>query len=177
MQLILGHLRPDFGEFVNLMTQRLAVVADQSSLAAATLARPPWHHIVTLFGRYQRAFVFTMPWLTATLPLRLLLLSRWPGVRMLCARRLRGVLRRFAQPRLQLGQSLQQQANNGLCFRRLPRNQIFRDLQRHASVVAENRFRGNLNSQKTSHRPVTGYIPVGANSAAITTDVIRRPVQ
>ncbi len=88
MQLILGHLRPDFGEFVNLMTQRFAIVTDQSGLAAATLARLQWHHIITLFGRYQRTFVFAMAWLSPTFPLRLLLLSRWPGVRMLCARRL-----------------------------------------------------------------------------------------
>ena len=107
MPLILGHLRPDVGEFVDLMPQRFAIVTDQSGLTPSTLTRLQWHHSITLFGRYQRTFVFAMPWLSPpTLPLRLLLLSRRPGVGMLCARRRGRVLRRFGQPRLQLGQSL-----------------------------------------------------------------------
>jgi hypothetical protein len=84
--------------------------------------------------------VFRLPRLAAASLLRLATLPRRLGVRMLGARRQRRVLRRlafdlpfeFLDPRFQLGNPRQQQANDRLGFRRLAGNQFFRDKRFHA---------------------------------------------
>ena len=85
------------------------------------------------------SLVFRVSRLPAAILLRL-----WFGrdvlrVRMLRARRQRGVLGRLPQARdfrLQFRDLREQQPNDGLRLRRLTRDQVFGDLQRHALDVA-----------------------------------------
>jgi len=141
MPLVLGHVRLDLGQFPHLVPQRLRVAARELRAAAPTLGRLQRLHVVALVGGNQRPLVFLVAGLAATLLLRLVFRRLRPSVWMLRARRQRGVLRRlafhlpleFLDLRLQLGNLRQQQADDGLGFRRLASDAFFRDSKRHAS--------------------------------------------
>lgn len=87
-------------------------------------------------------------------------------MRMLRAGRQRGIPWRLAQPRFEFRDSCrelrnlpQQHTNYRLRLRRLPRNQLLRDLQlgRHAPGVAEISLRAKTSF---SHQGVNGYLGV-----------------
>ena len=149
--LVLSHVRLDLGHFPDLVPQRLRVVTRELRPTAPALSRPQRQHVVTLVGGNQGSLVLLVAGLPATFLLRLASGRLRPGVGMLRTGRQRGVLRRLAfdlplqllDPSFQLGNlSLlrfnprQQQADDGLGFRRLPRDHFFRDYRFHAHCCA-----------------------------------------
>jgi hypothetical protein len=58
---------------------------------------------------------------------------------------------------LQLLDLGEERADDGLRFRRLPGDQFFREVQRHALHGAERPAAGQTRSRKTSPRAVAGY--------------------
>jgi hypothetical protein len=70
----------DFGEFPDLMTQRLGIGSAEQSAATSADAWHARHDLSALFGRDQVAFVFRMAGLTARWTPRLGLGSRWLGM-------------------------------------------------------------------------------------------------
>jgi hypothetical protein len=79
------------------------------------------------------------------------------GVGMFGTGRHRGVARGLVELVLQLPDRGKERADDGLRFRRLAGDQFFRDFQRHACHVAENRAGGQADSRKNSPRAVDGY--------------------
>ncbi len=138
--LVLGHVRLDLRQFPDLMPQRLRVAARElrpacrHSLGRSGYTSAHWSVGITLVG-------LLVAGLSATVPFRLP--SRWlrPGVRVLRAGWQRGVLRRLAlrlpfqllDPCFQLGNLRQQQADDGLGFRRLAGDDFFGDYRFHAN--------------------------------------------
>jgi len=145
MPLVLGHMRLDLRQFPDLVPQRLGVAPGELLAAASALGRLQRLHLVAVLGGDQRSLVFLMPRLSAPFLLRPTLRGRGFRVGMHRAGRQRGVLGRFSpafqllDPCLQSGNLCQQQADDGLGFRRLASDDFFRNSQRHATVVAEHR--------------------------------------
>lgn len=140
MSFILGHVRLDLGQFPHLMSQWFGIVPRQLHAATSALRRLERLHQVALLGGKQGPFVFRMARLSAATFLRFPPLPRRFGVRMLGAGGQRRVLQSLTpsltpqelQLRLQVGHSRQQRVNDLLSFRRLSRNQFFRDDHVHA---------------------------------------------
>jgi hypothetical protein len=108
--------------------------------------------------------MFLVPWLSAAFLFRLTLGQGRLGMGMHAAGWQRGVLGRLS-PALQLldaclqfGNLRQQQANDGLSFRRLAGDDFFRDSEQHAIDVAEIRLPVQINSAKIALRGVNGYV-------------------
>jgi hypothetical protein len=93
-----------------------------------------------------------------------------PGVRMLRTGRQRRVLRRLLpslkllNPRFQLGNLRQQQADDGLGFRRLAGNDFFRDSKLHVPRVAEIALRVRITSSRKRLHGVNGYVTMRADA-------------
>jgi hypothetical protein len=136
------------------MPQRLGITTGQLRAATTALGGIDNLNVVAVTTAQQRSLVLGVTRLPAAPLLRLRFGPGGLGVRMLRARRQRGVLRRAIHARLQLCYLGQQQANNRLCLRQLPRDQFFRDFQRHAQGVAN--FRRYAKT-RFSLRPVNDY--------------------
>ena len=142
MQLVLRHVRLDLGQLPHLMPQRLRVAARKVVAATPTFGGLARLNVVALLGGNQGPLVFLVTGLPATFLLRLAFPRLRACVRMLGAGGQRGILRRLSSafqllgPRLQPGNFRQQQANDGLGFRRLACDNLFRDFQRHAHCCA-----------------------------------------
>ena len=65
MLLVFGNDRLDFGEFPNLMTQRLGITALEFFAATPAFGRQARHNLLALLGGNQIAFVFRVAWLAA----------------------------------------------------------------------------------------------------------------
>jgi hypothetical protein len=142
---------------IGLMPQRIEIgaktVAAVESLAAASAGgRFERDDAVALLGWNQGPLVPKMARLSAAIAFRFWLGGRRLGVRMLRARRQRGILRRPIQPGLEFRHSLlkrrdmsQQRENDRLRLRRLPSNHFLRDFQRHAPVVAQIQLSEKIN--------------------------------
>ena len=109
MLLILRHERLDLGKFPDRMTNWFGVTSRQWRAALTTGVGLKRNDLVALFRRNQFSLVLLMSFLPAAFSLLAISLGTLQfGMRMLRARRLRGVLRRLAQLRLQLGKPRQQ---------------------------------------------------------------------
>ena len=93
---VLGDVRLDLGQFPDLVAERVGIAAAKRCPATAALARLELLDLVALVRGHERPLVFLVPRLAAPFLLRLRFLLRRLGVRMLRARRQRGVLRRLA---------------------------------------------------------------------------------
>ena len=139
MLLILGHQRLDLRQLPDLMTPWFRIVTLESFATARANARTQRNHLLAFFRRNQHALVTRMSLLPATLEWGFAFRSVRLRVRVLTAGWQRGILRsQLQQLRFQLLNLGQQQPNNRLCFRRLLRNQFFRDGRRHHVLIAEN---------------------------------------
>ena len=118
MPLILAHVRLDLGQFPHLMPQRLRVTTRQLLAAAPTFAGLKRLYVVALFGGNQRPLMFRMARLPAASLFRLPLLPPRLCVRMLRARRQRGVLRRRSHPRFERRDPIQKLHYEGAHRRR-----------------------------------------------------------
>ena len=147
MPLVLRHMRPDLGQFPDLMPQRGRIRSGEPRSAPPACCGLERFLLVAVCRRNQGPIVLSMPRLPAPLPLRLP--SRRPRrMRVLAARRQGGVLRCprtlvFGEPPLQLSHLPAQLSNLGhqqphhrLGVRRPLRNLPFGDLQRHVPYVA-----------------------------------------
>ena len=165
MPLILGHMRLDLGQFPHLMPQRLGVAAGELRAAAATLGRLQRLNVVALVGGNQGRSCFSWP----GCPPRFFFDLRFGGCGLACGCCVLGGREEFCgvlpftcrsnvlDPRFQLGNLRQQQADDGLGFRRLAGDDFFGDFQRHALSVAENPSRVQINLSKTRLLGVNGY--------------------
>jgi hypothetical protein len=115
--LILRHVPLDWRQFPNLMPPRLGVTAGQLRAATTALGGLQPVDFVALVRWQQGPLVLGVTRLPAALLLRLWFGRNGLGVRMLRARRQRGILRRLPQARdfrLQFRDLRQQQPNDGL---------------------------------------------------------------
>ena len=174
MALIFGHDRLDLGQFPDLMPQRFLVVARELCAATSAFVRFQPFHVVAFITGNQRSLMLFMAWLSAAFLLGFSFRQLRFGVRMPAAGRQGGVLRRFSptlqpfDPRFQFGDLGQQQPDDGLCLRRLPRNDFFRDFQRHALGVAEISIPVQVNLHENCSQGVNGYASTTAGSISLS---------
>ena len=71
MLLIFGNARPNFGEFPNLMTERIEISAGKVFTATSAFGRHAPHNVLALLSGNQCSFVFVVTWLAAALTTRL----------------------------------------------------------------------------------------------------------
>ncbi len=102
VQLILGHQGFDFGDFPDLVPQRLRIRASQRFATAAAGLGDEGNNVRTVFDGNQRPFVLGMARLTARLLTAHSLLRRRPAMRMLAAGRQRRIPRSFVEPCLEV---------------------------------------------------------------------------
>jgi hypothetical protein len=139
MQLVLRHFRLDLGNLPDLVSQWFGVGAGKRLATPTATLRLEGDDRLTLIGRNQRSLVFRVSGLTARLPAALFPRSGRFGMGVFGTWRQGRVSRRLVQASFEFADLRQQQANNGLRFRWLPGNQVFRDqwLLRHSHCVAD----------------------------------------
>ena len=141
-----------------LVAKGCTVAPRQSFSTSPAACRDTWNDFLTFFRRNQRAFEFTMSRLGALFAFGFcLLLGRTLRVRMFRRWWLRRIARRLIQSSFKFLDLSQQNADNDLRFRRLPSNQICRDLKRHSRVVADLANQDHGSSLISSTQAVNGY--------------------
>ena len=145
MLLIFGDDRLDHREFPDLMTPWLQIAPPQPFATARANLGTQRDHLAALIRRNQLALVPWLPRLPTTFASRFALERNRLRMRMLTAGGQRRILRsQLLQLRLHVQQLRfqflnlgQQQPNDRLSFRRLSRNQFFRDDRQHHRLIAE----------------------------------------